>query len=365
MPAHAPLTRCVVLIPALNPPGHLDELIAALLDHGFPHIVVVDDGSDSREQFQALSGMHQVTTLHHEHNLGKGAALKTGFRYILEQHTDSVDTIVTADADGQHLPGDIAHIAEAASLEKDRLVLGVRQFDRSTPLRSALGNLLTRQVLKWVRGVAVHDSQTGLRGMPLSLARECCAIGHDHYEFELESLLLARDLDVAIREVPIATVYLDGNSDSHFRPLVDSMRIYLVFARFVVASVASFALDILLFALFVELSWGIFAATYLARAVSSTFNFLGNKYLVFRSRRSAPIFREAAAYTLLVVLTATASGYLVSWSTSTLAVNVILVKVVVDSLLFLGNFVIQRSLLFQRRPPVEASVPSQGRERNL
>ena len=346
--ADALLARSAVLIPALNPPAEFADLIDGLLARGFPHIVVVNDGSEQREPFEALGDDPRISVLHHARNRGKGGALKTGFAHILEHLGERVDHIVTADADGQHLPSDIARIAGEAGQGAPRLVLGVRHFDRGTPLRSAIGNLITRQVLNWVRGVHVRDSQTGLRALPLSLARECLAIRHDHYEFELECLLLARDLGVGIQEVPIATVYLHGNSDSHFRPLVDSMRIYLVFARFVAASVAAFLVDILLFALFIQLGSGIFAATYLARGVSASFNFLCNKYLVFQSRQHARIPREVAGYALLVVLTATASGFLVSLGSTKTGADLILIKVVVDSLLFLANFVLQRFFLFRR-----------------
>lgn len=349
MPPPPSLARCAVLIPALNPPGEFHGLIDGLIERGFAHIVVVDDGSDTREPFERLRDNPRISVLHHASNCGKGAALKTGFAHILDHLSERVDNIVTADADGQHLPADIARIAESATRDGPRLVLGVRQFDNHTPLRSALGNRITRRVLSWLRGVNVQDSQTGLRALPLSLARECLGIRHDHYEFELECLLRARDLKVGIREVPITTVYLHGNSDSHFRPLVDSMRIYLVFARFVLASVAAFLVDILLFALFIELAWGIFAATYVARAVSASFNFLCNKYLVFRSRQHARIPREMAGYTALVLVTATVSGFLVSLISSKTAANVVLVKVAVDSLLFLANFVLQRFFLFGRR----------------
>lgn len=349
MPASSPIARCAVLIPALNPPEEFHGLIEGLLERGFLHIVVVDDGSDSREPFESLGSDPRINVLRHASNCGKGAALKTGFSHIIQHLSEQVSHIVTADADGQHLPGDIVRIAESAGGDRPRLVLGVRQFDNHTPLRSALGNRITRRVLSWLRGVDVQDSQTGLRALPLSLANECLGIRHNHYEFELECLLRARDLKVGIREVPIATVYLHGNADSHFRPLVDSMRIYLVFARFVLASIAAFLVDILLFAMFIEGAWGIFAATYVARGVSASFNFLCNKYLVFRSRRHARIPREMAGYAALVVVTATASGFLVSLVSSKTAANVVLVKVAVDSLLFLANFVLQRCFLFSRR----------------
>lgn len=79
-----------ILIPALNPDEKLLDLIQELLESSVPvqALVVVDDGSDQQAQpiFQRLADMEdeRIHILHHEVNRGKGAALKTGFKYILE-----------------------------------------------------------------------------------------------------------------------------------------------------------------------------------------------------------------------------------------------------------------------------------------
>jgi len=89
------LTACI-LIPAYNAEKTIRSVIIESLAHRLP-VAVVDDGSTDGTKAE-LSGL-PVTILEHYENLGKGAALKTAFRWALES---GFDDIVTIDADGQH-----------------------------------------------------------------------------------------------------------------------------------------------------------------------------------------------------------------------------------------------------------------------
>ena len=231
-----------VVIPALDPPGTLPGLVEELGSRSMGQIVVVNDGSADRSPFRPLEARENVTVLHHERNRGKGEALKTGIRRLLEN--EKVIGILTVDADGQHLPEDVARVGSAAASAPDALVLGSRSFGRGVPFKSAVGNTATRRILRLATGLDLKDSQTGLRALPRPLAERCLAIQSARYEFELEMLLLAKRMGIAFKEVDIATVYLDGNRATHFRPIRDSIRIYLVFLRFALVSLASFRGDV-------------------------------------------------------------------------------------------------------------------------
>jgi glycosyltransferase involved in cell wall biosynthesis len=228
-----------VLIPAYNPPPGLASRIAHLAGLGVPAIVVVDDGSDPATHaatFAALPAIPRVTLLRHEANLGKGAALKTGLASILQSGTAHAG-IVTADADGQHLPDDILRVArDLQSSPRAALVVGARQFAGPVPLRSRLGNVATRHLVRLLTGLQLTDTQTGLRGIPLSFAATLLNLRAGGYAFELEMLLTAWQQRLPIREVPIHTVYENNNASSHFRPLVDSARIYATLFRVATAS---------------------------------------------------------------------------------------------------------------------------------
>ena len=336
-----------VVIPAFDPPGTLLGLVEELGARSVGQIVVVNDGSADRSPFRPLEDMEDVTVLHHERNHGKGEALKTGFRRLLEN--GKVTGIVTVDADGQHLPEDVARVASEAALVPDALVLGARSFGRGVPFKSAVGNKATRFILRLATGLDLKDSQTGLRALPRPVAERCLAIQSARYEFELEMLLLAKRMGIAFKEVDIATVYLDGNRATHFRPVRDSIHIYLVFLRFMLTSLASFWVDILLFALLHHYSGAILFSTYAARVSSGAFNFFGNRRFVFQDGVRRTLVRDIAAYASLAIAIATASGLAVRALSQWTGWTPALVKIGVDPCLFFVSFAVQRYVIF--RPP--------------
>ncbi|MSU36619.1 MAG: hypothetical protein EXS36_16270 [Pedosphaera sp.] len=161
----------------------------------------------------------------------QGAALKTGLNHAVVEHPGSV-VVVTADADGQPAPADILKVASALTAAGDgHLILGVRGFATDVPFRSRFGNSLTRRIMKIVTGQAISDTQTGLRGIPFGFIPALLRLDPNGYDFELDMLVTCRSSGITIQEVPIATIYLNGNRSSHFNPLRDSMRIYFIFAR--------------------------------------------------------------------------------------------------------------------------------------
>ena len=228
-----PLLRQVaILIPAWQPSTLLLTLVQALLLRGFTRLLVVDDGSSAAAQsvFASLAEMPEVEVLRHATNLGKGRALKTAFKHLLHRWPH-LSGVVTADADGQHTATDIQHVAETLLRHKIRPVLGSRSFELDVPLRSRLGNVVSRQVFGFVTGVDLRDTQTGLRGLPLTMLPELLALDGERYEYEMNVLAhLCRSGRRPV-EVPIETIYVDNNRESHFNPLWDSVRIIVVLVR--------------------------------------------------------------------------------------------------------------------------------------
>lgn len=155
----------VVLIPSLEPDERLSRYVAALLEKGFEHIVVVDDGSgpDYRPIFDALAAMPGCEVARHEVNRGKGAALKTGYALIAERFP-ACSGVITADADGQHTVEDVWRLAEALTRGGRKLYLGSRDFSLPhVPKKSRYGNWITSGVFRLFYGQWLPDTQTGLR----------------------------------------------------------------------------------------------------------------------------------------------------------------------------------------------------------
>jgi glycosyltransferase involved in cell wall biosynthesis len=340
-------SEVAVIIPSYKPDERLSRLVRELLDLGFEKIVVVNDGSgpDHQTLFDTLDENDSVTVCEHATNRGKGAALKTGFRYVQDGNL-AVKGVVTADADGQHLPQDIGRVAEAGLRNPDKIVLGSRNFASGTPLRSKVGNLATASLMRFVHGIGISDTQTGLRYLPRSLLADLGALSGDGYEFELQSLITAKQRKVELIQVPIETVYIDDNASSHFRPIVDSARIYSVLFRFGGSSIACFAIDIAVFAWIFWLGESAMFATICARTISGIVNFVFNKYLVFRSRSLRTAAKEGLGYLALWLVLMLLSGSAVSLVGAQATGLVVAVKILVDVSLFLLSYYAQSRFVF-------------------
>ncbi len=347
--------QIALIIPSLNPDEKLIRLLEGLRDEGFRRILLVNDGSseDTLPLFEQAEQEFGCRLLVHPVNLGKGRALKDAFAWIRREWPDCAGA-VTVDADGQHLPKDIRACAEMLCTHPGRLVLGCRDFSAEhIPPRSRYGNRLTRVVLRMLCGISVSDTQTGLRGIPLSLMPALEKLPGERFEFELNMLLEAQEKQIPLAEVPIDTVYIEENRTSHFHPLRDSLRIYAVFAKFLLSSLLSFLVDIGAFSLLVFLMErplpGLYipVATGAARVLSAGANFLLNKHGVFRDRGPNPA--AVWKYLALCVIQAGLSALGVSLLFALTHWNETLIKLLVDTLLFLISFPIQREWVFKRK----------------
>lgn len=242
----------VVIIPALNPDERLKEIVEKNNRMG-NRVILVDDGSsaDCGPLFEALQG--KCILLRHGENRGKGEAIKTALRYIKER-CGQCEVIGIMDADGQHLPEDMERLLVRSACCPGALVLGCRTMDNAVPFASRMGNRITRQVFRLTTGVAVSDTQTGLRAFSAGLLEKMLEIPGSRYEYEMAVLTSCAKQGIEIIEAPVRTIYHDrNNSCSHFRRVRDSVRIYGQLLKFSTVSFSSFLLDYALFALFVNL----------------------------------------------------------------------------------------------------------------
>jgi putative flippase GtrA len=239
------------------------------------------------------------------------------------------------------------------------LVLGSRAFEGRVPLRSRIGNVLTRGVFRLLIGRSLSDTQTGLRGIPRAFLPELIAMEAGRYEFELEMLVRAAERRIPIEEVAIQTVY-GSFAKSHFNPLRDSLRIYFVFLRFTGLSLLTAAIDYTVFTLAYLGGGSVLTAFIAARLVAGIFNFTANRALVFRSRGGVPA--EAGKYALLVAALMTVSYGLVTTMVEVLGMNVFAAKIVAEGGLFLASFALQNLVVF--RGPEPATPPSPAVARN-
>jgi len=342
----------VVLIPAYNPTEALVPLVEQLASSGeFAAIIVVNDGSGS-EYARIFSDLARpgVHVLPHAVNLGKGAALKTGLNFAACSFPGSVG-VVTADADGQHAAEDILRTARALGESPRSLIVGARAFDRNVPFRSRFGNTLTRVIMRMVTGQRLSDTQTGLRGIPMGFIPSLLRLRSTGYDFELDMLVACRDLRRSIKEVPIATIYIDSNRSSHFNPLRDSMRIYFVFIRFAAVSLLTALLDNGVFILGMHFWPYIAACQATSRLVAGTFQFTASKRGVFHSR--AHVAPALVKFWTLVAFSGMLSYLLIQALLRYSPLGVVPAKLTAETILFFVSFIVQRDVVFAQR---EASL---------
>jgi glycosyltransferase involved in cell wall biosynthesis len=210
--------RIAAAIPAFQAGASVGDVIRRTREV-LPEVLVVDDGSsDATAEAARGAGAELVV---HAVNRGKGAALVTAFRTLFARGCDAV---VTLDADGQHLPEEIPKLLEAARGEAD-LVLGTRDhlFAEMVAARR-VANRLSSWAISWAAGQSLSDVQTGFR---LYTRRLVEATGFPETRFDAESAVVVRAGRRGFRivTVPVRLGFADGRTTSHYRPLVDSLRI--------------------------------------------------------------------------------------------------------------------------------------------
>jgi len=215
----------VVVIPTYQNGSTVTEVVRQVLAGGW-RCIVVDDGSTDQSsasltEMRSEPGGDKLDLLRHERNLGKAAALRTGFDHARRSDASHV---ITLDADGQHDPDQIADLWTQAQLQPEAIVLGERPYgvEGGTPWRSRLGRSVTNTLIRLQCGVHVNDSQTGFRVYPLrALEKLSCA--YSRFAFESEIIIRAGRAGVAVTGVQIRSCYFPAEQRvSHFKPMRDS-----------------------------------------------------------------------------------------------------------------------------------------------
>ena len=354
------LDRVAIVLPSLDPDAKFEKVVRELVEAGFANIVIVDDGSSEENQkwFTEASHYPQCTVLHHGVNKGKGRALKTAFAYILEQFPQ-IDGAVTIDGDGQHLTNDIIACGDALLDNKDKVIMGCRDFDApGVPPRSVAGNKTTSRMFRLLFGIRISDTQTGLRAIPAAVLPQFCEMEGERFEYETNMLLQMKRLGIGFIEQPIETVYDPEDYSSHYNAVKDSWKIFKVMLRYifsnssairyVISAVSSWGLDNLLYYLFFT-ALGTTAAQVTARILSSVFNFNMNRSFVFKSKDR--YWKDMLEYYCVCVPQTVVSVVLLGMLVNRMSISApgiaTCVKVAVDLLLFVISYFIQKKWVFK------------------
>jgi glycosyltransferase involved in cell wall biosynthesis len=212
--------RTLALIPCKNLEQAVGKVVTQVLGLGLGlDVLVIDDGSTD-DTARAAREAGAVVVAHPE-NLGKGAALKTGFRYALEH---GYDAVITMDGDGQHDPASIPSFMDAFETTGADMVVGSRMHDvGEMPGLRIWTNRTTSRVVSFLARTQIPDSQSGYRMIGARLLRSIVNdLVTDRYDMESEILIRAGRRGFRIESTPIRSIYTD--EVSHINPVVDTLR---------------------------------------------------------------------------------------------------------------------------------------------
>jgi len=222
--------KTAVIIPVYNHEQRITDVIRKALELGLP-LFVVDDGSTDRTP-DLIGSIKGISVIRHPVNLGKGAALLTGFAAAIEQ---GCDWTITLDGDGQHRPKDAMALMLAAGDGRRVIVVGRREgmSGKNVPWTSRFGRGFSNFWVWVAGGPLITDSQSGFRLYPLPEALHL-DIKAMRYQFEVEILVKARQKGINTIEAPVQVVYqARGVRVSHFQPWLDFWRNSATFSRLI------------------------------------------------------------------------------------------------------------------------------------
>ncbi|BDZ67531.1 glycosyltransferase family 2 protein [Methanobacterium ferruginis] len=209
--------RIITIIPAYNEEDAIGNVVNGV--NKYSDILVVDDGSTDETSFLAVNAGARIVK--HAKNMGKGAAIKTGLEYALD---NDYDLMILLDGDGQHNPQCIPRLLDG--MNGVDVLIGSRFLDNTSLnmlLHRRLSNIITTQLIRFVTGYNLTDSQCGFRVISKKAAPLFINIPYNDYVYESEVLCKASENNLVVVEVPIECIYGDEKSYVRFRHVIHYM----------------------------------------------------------------------------------------------------------------------------------------------
>ncbi|MBC7334253.1 MAG: glycosyltransferase family 2 protein [Actinobacteria bacterium] len=215
--------KIAILIPAYNEGKYIGKVIEGCLKHRMDIIVVNDGSTDNTSEivrsFPEQEGF-RIILLEHSKNQGKGAALKTGFKYVIEHDYYGV---ITMDADIQHDPDEIPKFIETVEKEDPDIIVGSRFHSlKGMPFDRILANTISTGIISTIAGKKIRDVQSGFRYISSRVLKDI-KLETQKFDLESEILLKASWQGYNIINIPIKSIYYKDFT-SYFHPLIDTLK---------------------------------------------------------------------------------------------------------------------------------------------
>lgn len=216
--------KICIIIPTYNNEQTLGNVIDSVLAYTSNVIVVNDGSTDSTANI--LDSFKTIKVIGYKENVGKGFALRSGFKEACQL---GYKYAITIDSDGQHFAEDLPNFINALEKNGTCLIIGARNMDQSSvPGKSSFGNKFSNFWYWTETGISLPDTQSGYRLYPIDLMKNMHFFTNK-FEFEIESIVRIAWKGIKVTSVPVKVFYAPKETRiTHFRPLQDFTRISIL-----------------------------------------------------------------------------------------------------------------------------------------
>jgi hypothetical protein len=325
------------------------QCVRNLLDSELALVVLVDDGSCGAYDgvLEEFKGKNKLHILKHAVLCGHGAAVKTGLNYVYCNHPDLIGAVVV----NPHTPyasNEVLKLASTLQESPNAFVQGIK----SNPKDSSKGAFLKSADALFTCVTGIKPGQIGLSicGIPREFIPKCLKIRSNHHEFDMDLVLLCKYNNIPIKEM--ALPWLDEeNTFVAFNPMLYSMRIGFVLLRFIFVSMITAVIDLIIFLATYALFSNIALGMAVSRCVAMALNYRLIKRRVFYAKEKN--YKIMCKYFLAVLFFGVISYFLIKTIQMNFAISVVTAKIMVESVLFFFNVLVQRDLVFVSNGQVE------------
>jgi len=214
------VVKVTILLPALNEEQSIGKTIREVKQL-YPdfEILVVDDGSTDNTRQEAINAGANV--MRHPHNIGNGAAIKTGLRYA------SGEWVLMMDADGQHKPTDIEKLL--AHMDNYDMVVGARSKGSKTSWHRDLANFIYNWLASYISKFKVEDLTSGFRLVKNDRVNKFIYLLPNTFSYPTTITMAYLRSGLSIKYVPIQTLARQGKSK--IKLFQDGIRFFLIITR--------------------------------------------------------------------------------------------------------------------------------------